>query len=95
MVAVTATLKVKEGKEAELERVMKALAEQVLANEPGCEMYRLCRSKQSPQEYVVLERYVDDDALGAHANSDHFKAAIPEMMACCDGPPRILLFDEV
>ena len=95
MVAVTAHVKVKEGMGEELERVMKALAEKVLANEPGCEQYQLCRSKQDPQAYVVMERYQDDDALGAHANSEHFKAAIPEMMACCEGPPNILLFDEV
>ena len=41
MLAVVAKLNVLEGKEAEFEKVMLGLAEQVNANEPGCHLYKL------------------------------------------------------
>ena len=44
MIAVVATIQVKEGSEAEFEAVMKELAEKVRASEPGTLLYQLCRS---------------------------------------------------
>lgn len=95
MIALTAHMTAKEGKEADLERVLGALAEKVLANESGCKMYQLTRSKADPRSYLVIERYEDDAALAYHSNTDHFKAAIPEIMACLEAPPQIALFEEL
>ena len=95
MIAVTATLKAKEGQQACLERVIQALAEKVRSNEPDCRLYQLSRSKNDPQNYLLMERYTDASALGQHSNTEYFKAAVGPMMACLDGPPRIELFDEV
>ncbi len=95
MIALTASLVAMEGKEKELERVIGALSEKVLANESGCVLYQLARSRNDPRAYVLLERYRDEAALSHHSNTDYFKAAIPEMMACLDGPPRIAMFEDV
>ena len=95
MIALTATLTAKEGSEADLERVIRGLREKVLANESGCALYQLARSRSDGRSYVVLERYRDEEALSHHSNTDYFKAAIPEMMACLDGPPCIASFEEV
>ena len=45
MLAVVAKLNVLEGKEAEFEKVMLGLAEQVNANEPGCQNVALVRGE--------------------------------------------------
>jgi len=95
MVAVVAELRAKEGQEAELERVMKDLAEKTRANEPGCELYQLARHKQDARRYVVMERYADDAAFEAHSQSAHFKAAVPALLGCLDGAPKIDVFDDV
>ncbi len=95
MIAVTATLKIKAGKEAEFERVMQELGEKVRANESGCKLYQLARSKKDPTTYVVLERYEDQDAFTAHSKTDYFKLAVPKMGKCFDGPPAIEIFEEI
>lgn len=94
MIAVIATLEAKEGKEAELESLMKELAEKVRANEPGCALYALHRAK-APRTYVMLERYADTAALAAHSSSPHFQAAMPRLGGCLAGAPKIERLDEV
>ena len=95
MIAVIATLKAKEGKEEELVGVLKALGSKVLANESDCKLYQLSRSKSDPQTYVLMERYTDGAALAQHSNTEYFKAGIPNMIACCEGPPQVALYDEI
>ncbi len=88
MLAVVATLEVKEGMESEFESVMKELAAKVHANEPGCSLYALHRAK-APRTYVMLERYADPAALASHSQSDHFRGAMGRLMACLAGAPKI------
>ncbi len=95
MIALVVDMKVKEGKGAELESVITGLGEKVLANEDGCKMYQLARSKKDADTYVLIERYVDDAALALHGGTDYFKAAMPKMMGALDGPPKISMFEEV
>ena len=95
MIAVTATLKAKAGKEQDLTRAVQMLAQKVRANEPDCKLYQLARSKNDPQLFVLIERYTDDAALARHSNTDYFKAGIGEMMALVEGRPEIRLFDEI
>ena len=42
-------------------------------HEAGCIFYAVQRSSENPQHYLVYEQYVDEAALAAHRNSDHFK----------------------
>jgi quinol monooxygenase YgiN len=95
VIALVVEMKAKDGRAQDLERVMKALGEKVLANESGCELYQLARSKRDARSYVLLERYADSEALALHSGTDYFKAALPEMMACLDGAPKIAMYDEV
>jgi len=95
MLSMTALLRAKKGEEAALERVLCDLARQVAQNEPGCLLYRAARSKHDPQLYVLIERYRDEDALAAHANAEHYREAVPALMACLEGRPEIALFDEL
>lgn len=94
-IGVVATLKVQEGKEADFEATFKTLREQVRSNEPGNLQYDVTRSKADPQTYVIMEQYASQEALEAHGNSDHFKAAGPALGAVLAGAPDIQYLDIV
>lgn len=87
MLAIIARLNVAEGKEAEFEKHMLGLADQVRANEPGNSLYELCRDGDG--NYLVLELYQDEEALAAHGQSEHFKAAGAGFRGLMAGPPEI------
>jgi len=93
MLAVIAKLNVAEGKEADFEKHMLGLAAQVRANEPGNEMYTLC--KDADGNYIVLELYADEAALAAHGSSDHFKAAGAGFKGLMAGAPEITRLEVV
>jgi quinol monooxygenase YgiN len=86
-VAIVAKLNVAKGKEAEFEKVMLGLAAQVRANEPGNQLYTLC--KDADGNYVVMELYADDDAVKAHGASEHFRAAGKQFAGLMAGAPEI------
>ena len=67
--------------------IMLGLAEQVRANEPGNDMYTLCRDEEG--NYIVLELYKDEEALAAHGASEHFKAAGAGFKGLMAGAPEI------
>jgi quinol monooxygenase YgiN len=94
-VGIVATLKVAEGKNAEFEAIFTDLAKQVRANEAGCLMYQLTKSRTDPQTYKVLELYKDQDAVTHHGGTEYFKAAGPKMGPCMGGRPEIEYLDGV
>ncbi|MEO0439859.1 MAG: putative quinol monooxygenase [Pseudomonadota bacterium] len=94
-VGVIAILTVAEGKNADFEAAFSELMDAVRANEPGNEFYSVFRSKDNPQEYKVLERYVDQAALDAHGQSEHFKASGPKLAPCMAAAPVIERLDGI
>ena len=94
-IGVIAKLKIKEGKNSEFEEVFTELAAAVRANESGNNFYALHKSRTDPQLYIVLEQYVDQAALDAHGQSDHFKASGGKMGPCMGGAPEIEVMDAV
>jgi quinol monooxygenase YgiN len=95
MVSVTARLRARDGQAQALEALLRELADQVRANEPGCLLYQAARSKHDPSLYLVLERYADEAALAAHSNSEHFRERVSALIELCEGTPEIALFDEL
>ncbi len=87
MIALIARLNVAEGKGAEFEKAMLALASQVRANEPGNELYTLCKDAEG--NYLVMELYRDEAALAAHGQSAHFKASGASFKGLMAGAPQI------
>jgi quinol monooxygenase YgiN len=94
MIGVIATLKVKEGNEADFESVMKRLMEAVNANEDGCSLYALHKG-EDPQTYVMMERYNNQDALTAHSQTSYFKEIGAEMAPFLAGRPDVRVLPEV
>ncbi len=88
MIAVVARMKVAEGKDAEFEAVMKQLQGKVRAEEPGCLQYDICRARE-PNNYTIMERYQDKQALKDHSASSHFAEGIAKLMTLLDGEPQI------
>jgi quinol monooxygenase YgiN len=95
MIGIVATLFVQEGKNAEFEAVFADLSEKVRANEKGCLMYQLTKSRADPNTYKVLELYTDQEAVTHHGQTDYFKAAGPKMGPCMGGRPDVELLDGV
>jgi quinol monooxygenase YgiN len=95
MIAVIATLRIKEGKADAFEAAFGRLAAQVRANESGNLAYQLARSRSDANTYKVLEIYRDEAALEAHRASEHFRAAGPALGAVLDGRPELELLDAV
>ena len=82
-------LKVKEGKNAEFEKVFAAMAAGVRGKEPGNIYYELYHLAKDPQTYVVLEHYRNADAVAAHGKTDRAKVFIAALRDkdLLDGPP--------
>lgn len=95
MIGVVATLKVQPEKSAEFEKVFLDLTSKVKANEPGCLMYQLTKSKTEAGVYKVLELYASTDALKHHGGTDYFKAAGAAMGPFMAGAPNIEYLDAV
>jgi autoinducer 2-degrading protein len=51
--------------------VVSVLSEQSVAKEQGCQNFRLYRSTDSPNEFLVFEVYDDILAFENHAKRDH------------------------
>lgn len=95
MIGVVATLYVQPDKTAEFEKVFLDLAAKVKANEPGCLMYQLTKSKTEAGVYKVLELYASGDALKHHGGTDYFKAAGLAMGPTMAAAPHIEYLDAV
>jgi quinol monooxygenase YgiN len=95
MIGVVATLYVQPDKTAEFEKVFLDLAAKVKANEPGCLMYQLTKSKSEAGVYKVLELYASADALKHHGGTDYFKAAGAAMGPTMAAAPNIEYLDAV
>jgi len=61
--------------------------------EPGCEVYDLYRSGLDEVRFHLFERYRDADALGAHRDSEHYRAyraKVPDLLAA---PIEVVVLD--
>ena len=94
MIGIIATIKIKEGCEADFEAVVKELVAAVHANEPGVNFYSFHRGSE-PCTYIVMEQYKDEDALKAHGASAHFKEIGGKMGPFMAGRPDIQRLDGV
>ena len=58
--------------------------------EPGCLWFDWSRSVEDPTEYVLVEAFRDDEAGGAHVNSDHFKAMQEKFPQYLAATPKVI-----
>ena len=94
-VGIVATIKIKEGTNAEFEAVAKELMAAVRANEPGNQVYQFCKSQSDPTTYVVMELYADQAAVDTHGKTDHFRTIGAKMGPFMAGRPDIQRVDPI
>jgi quinol monooxygenase YgiN len=78
------TTKVKAGKAAEFERLVRALQAKVKAREPGNLIWELWRLNGAPDTYKMVELYRDQAAYDEHSASVHVTQSNEAIMACIE-----------
>jgi len=58
--------------------------------EPGNLWFEWSRSVEDPNEFVLVEAFADDEAAGAHVNSEHFPKGLETMRPLLVSTPRIV-----
>ena len=94
MITVVAKLTIQEGKMDETIAMAKAMMEKV-ATEEGTLLYSLNRKPSDTSTLVIVERYKDKEALGAHSATPHFKEFSTKLASVLAGRPDIAVMDEL
>ena len=68
-------LKVKEGKEVEMESIFKKVAE-ISLKQPGCLSFKVIRSRGNNRGFMLLEEYTDIDVALEHQRSEHYNCLV-------------------
>jgi len=92
MITALAIQLVKPEKVADLTQLMSDLTSQVRANEPGCVSFEWVCDADQPGRYLVLEQYLDQDALTRHQGTPYLKAFLPKLMECLTEPPQVTMW---
>jgi len=95
MITVTATQKVKPGKESDLDRLMAKLADDIKANEPGCQRFDYVKQDQDGLRRLVYEQYRDTVAFEYHKTTPYLRDFIPHLLECLEEPPEVTVYGEV
>jgi quinol monooxygenase YgiN len=95
MPGAVAEITVKEGQQAEFEKLAMEMEQAVNANEPGILYYRLFKVQGESNKYIFMEQYMDVAAVEAHRAAEHFRRIGRAMGAHMDGPPKVTRMDKV
>jgi len=75
-VRLVVTITAAPGRSTELAQAYKARCTQVM-QEPGCEQFEVFQSVLNPERFTLLERWVDQAALDAHAKVNQARTPLP------------------
>ena len=92
MIFITAKFQVKPEHADDWPEISRAFTEACNA-EPGCTFFEWSRSVTDPNQYVLIEAFVDGEAGGAHVNSAHFKQAQQDLPPHLVATPKIISQD--
>ena len=95
MIALVVTMKVEAQNQPEFEAAIGDLTRSTRENEPGVQLYQLCKSHDDSTCYRLLEIYESQDALTSHLASDWFKAAGPKLGSFFAERPSIVHHDTI
>lgn len=89
MMSILATLTIDPDREAAFEAAFAALIRVVRESEPGCVLYQLNRSAETPGRYYVFESYRSEADLDEHMRSTHTLVAQAALGGYLVEPPII------
>jgi quinol monooxygenase YgiN len=93
-VRLVVTLTAAPGKGAELARVFRDRCAEVM-REPGCEQFEVFQSVLDPDKLSLLELWVDQEALDAHAKVNATRAPLPDGLRGGAGEREDYLYNRV
>lgn len=89
MIFITAKFKVQPSDADRWPEIARDFTEATRA-EPGCLWFEWSRNIDDPTEYVLVEAFRDDEAGGAHVQSEHFRTAQRELPPHLVETPKIV-----
>ena len=89
---VVARIKGKRGREADLERELRAVVAPTHA-ESGCLRYTLHRSLEDPTLFTTIERWNSKEAIDKHFGSTHIQSLLTKAGDLLVEPPEITVFE--
>ena len=81
MIDIIATQRVNIGMEEAFEALAKELTANTMSQDKGCLRYEWYRA-DTPQTYILVERWEDQAAVQAHLSADHLTALMPRLRDC-------------
>lgn len=94
MIILVATMKAKQGKEAELETALKSVIPKVEL-EKGTLKYVLHRAQDNAGQFLFYEKYVDKEALDFHGSTPYLKGLFSTITDLLAEEPSITLYEEI
>ena len=94
MVKIMARISARAGSETKLRAVLQDLLHPS-RNEAGCVSYELFQNEDNPLEFVTVEQWTDQAAVGAHLAAPHVATAITLASELLAQPPLIHRFRQV
>ena len=88
---VIAKAKAKPGREADLERELRAIVAPTHA-ESGCLRYTLHRSLEDPTSFITIERWVSKEAIDGHFGAPHIQSLLSKAADLLTGLPEITVY---
>ena len=82
---IVVTLRVHAGREADAEALLREMEAATVAHDKGCLRYEWYRA-ETPQTYILLERWTDPAAVRAHLQAPHMTASFERMKSMLPGP---------
>ena len=95
MTGFIARLSVKEGKQADFERLQTELSELTHQHEPDTLVYDVNKSLDTPGSYVVYARFKNQAAFDFHQATDFHQRLVPPILECLGADMELEFFDFV
>ncbi|GAA2767043.1 putative quinol monooxygenase [Streptomyces paradoxus] len=89
---LVATMVAKPGQEELVEKTLTAALPAVHA-EPGCLRYALHRKAGTTGEFVMIEKWASQEALGAHMKGAAMREVGTTLAQALTGPPHLVFLD--
>jgi quinol monooxygenase YgiN len=94
MIVLAVVFKVVDGKGEEFESEFRKLALKV-RKDPGAITYALNRHVENPNQYLVYEKYDDEEALKYHGSTPHFQEFFNNITPMMAGPVEVNRYQEI
>ena len=95
MTVFIATLKVKDEKAADFEKLQTELSQLTHEHEPDTFVYDVIRHREKPGVYVVYARFKDEAAFNLHMETEFHDRLVPPIMECLGADMELEFFDHV